>query len=98
MGVAAPTAAMPAAHAAFFAGGGFARAGRGEGGKLLGDFRGTTARAFRPFPVGGTDEDFGIVFALFAVKFVDWHGGKITGISGSSSVVWAFAVSFNGRR
>ncbi len=36
-------------------------------------------RAFRPLPVGGADEDFGIVFALGAMEFVERHGQKITG-------------------
>ena len=50
---------------------------RREGGKLLGDFRGTAMRTFRPLPVGGADEDFAVVFALFAMKFVNRHGMKL---------------------
>src|ERR1039458_3791521 len=55
----------------------FLAARRREGGKLLGDFRGTAMRAFRPLPVGGADEDFAVVFALGAMKFVNRHEGSI---------------------
>ena len=48
-----------------------------EGGKFLVEPRGATMRAFRAAPVGGTDEDFGIAFALHTMKFVDRHGAKI---------------------
>lgn len=34
-------------------------------------------RAFCTAPFGGADEDFGIFFALGAMKFVDRHGAKI---------------------
>jgi hypothetical protein len=33
-------------------------------------------RAFGAAPFGGADEDFRIMFALGAMKFVDWHGAK----------------------
>ena len=36
-------------------------------------------RAFRPLPIRRADEDFGIVFALGAMKFVNRHGAKIIG-------------------
>jgi hypothetical protein len=39
-------------------------------------------RAFRAAPLGGTDEDFGIAFALGAMEFVDWHGAKIVRTAG----------------
>jgi hypothetical protein len=72
MPVAAAAATVSAAG--LLAGGFFASHGCGEGGKLLGDFRGTAMRAFRPLPVGRTDEDFAVVFASVAMKFVNRHG------------------------
>ena len=60
----------------------FLAARRREGGKFLGNFRGTAVWAFRPLPVGGTDEDFAVAFAFFTMKFVNWHDRKITGATG----------------
>ena len=54
----------------------FLAASRRKGGKLLGNFRGAALRTFRPLPFGGTDEDFDVVFALVAMKFVNRH--KVT--------------------
>jgi hypothetical protein len=76
MCVAAAAATMVAAAPAFGAGGFSGRAGRGKGGKLLGDFRGTAMRALRPFPIRGADKDFAVMFALGAMKFVKRHGGN----------------------
>jgi len=77
MRVTAAATAMAAIRAAFFAGRRFARAGRGEGGKFLRDFGRATMRAFRPLPIRRADKDFGIVFALGAIKFIDRHGLKL---------------------
>src|ERR1019366_7600847 len=70
----------------------FLAARRREGGKLLGDFRGTAMRAFRPLPVGGADEDFAVVFALFAMKFVNRHEWSITGAAAPFKLVLQFQV------
>jgi hypothetical protein len=51
----------------------FLAASRCKGGKLLGNFRGTTVRTFAPLPIGGADEDFAVMFALVAMKFVNRH-------------------------
>jgi hypothetical protein len=50
--------------------------GGSEGGKFLVQLGGTTVRTFRAAPLGGADEDFGIAFALGAMKFVNRHGAK----------------------
>ena len=34
-------------------------------------------RAFRALPVAGADEDFAVALALFAMKLVNRHEGKI---------------------
>jgi len=36
-------------------------------------------RTFGILPVGRADEDFTVALAGFAMKFVDWHKGKIIG-------------------
>ena len=46
--------------------------------KFLREFGGTAVGAFRPFPIAGADEDFAVLIALLAMKFVDRHGEKIT--------------------
>jgi hypothetical protein len=70
---AARAAAAVSAAATHGARGFFARAGSGESGKFLGNFRGTAVRAFRPLPVGGADEDFAVVFALLTMESVNRH-------------------------
>jgi len=76
--VSAATAATAATTAGFFARVGvIAGAGGREGGKFLVEPRGAAVRAFGAAPLGGADENLGIVFALGAMKFVDWHGAKI---------------------
>ena len=42
-------------------------------------------RALGPFPIAGADEDFAVVFAFFAMKFVNRHTWKITGATEISS-------------
>ena len=82
----AASAATAAAHApdpGFFARVRIiAGTGGGEGGKFLGELCGAAVRAFRPAPLGGTDEDFGSAFALGAMEFVDRHGAKIVRAAG----------------
>jgi hypothetical protein len=56
-----------------------AGAGAGEHGKLLGQFLGTAVRALRSLPIAGTDEDFAVAFALFAMKLVNRHKNTIVG-------------------
>jgi hypothetical protein len=53
--------------------------GGGEGGKFLRQFRRTTVRTFRAFPVAGADQDFAVRFAFTTMKFVNWHGGNLPG-------------------
>jgi hypothetical protein len=77
MTVAAAAAAMSAAAVAL--GMTFARAGRGEGGKFLGQLLRTAVRASGSLPIAGTDEDFAVAPALFAMKLVNRHEGKIIG-------------------
>jgi hypothetical protein len=38
-------------------------------------------RAFGVFPVGRTDEDFAVAFALLAMKFVNRHGAKLADLA-----------------
>ena len=85
MAVAAAATAMPAAAVAGRTSAGGAGAGRGEGGKFLGQFPGAAMRAFRALPVTGADEDFAVALALFAMKLVNRHEGKITGWAKISS-------------
>lgn len=61
---------------------------RGEGGKLLVELAGTAMRTFCPVPVGRAHEDFAVASALFAMKFVDWHEGKITGLREILKLRW----------
>ena len=35
-------------------------------------------RALRSLPFAGADEDFAVALALFAMKFINRHGEKIT--------------------
>jgi hypothetical protein len=58
---------------------------RGKGGKFLVQLAGTAMRTLRPFPVGGADEDFAVALTLFAMEFVNWHAGKISGPAKNSS-------------
>jgi hypothetical protein len=77
MRVTAAATAMAATRSTFFAGRRFARAGCGERGKFLRDFGRAAVRTFRSLPIRRADEDFGIVFALGAMEFVNRHEGKI---------------------
>jgi len=63
---------MPAAAVAgrSFAAGG---AGRGEGGKFLGQLLRAAMRTPGVFPIGRADEDFAVAPALPAMKFVNRH-------------------------
>ena len=56
-----------------------AGAGRGEGGKFLGQFLRAAMRAFRALPIAGADEDFAVALAFLAMKFVNRHEDKIIG-------------------
>ena len=38
-------------------------------------------RAFGPFPIAGTDEDFAVAIAFLAMKFVYRHGNRIIGMA-----------------
>ena len=72
--MAATTTAATAAATGFFARGSVvAGPGGGEGGQLLVQPRGTTVRTFGSRPCGGAHEDFAVVPALLAMKFVNWH-------------------------
>ena len=74
------TAATAATAASFFARVAvIARAGGSEGRKFLVQPRGAAVRTFRALPFGGANENFGIAFALGAMKFVNRHGAKIVG-------------------
>ena len=55
-----------------------AGAGRGEDGKLLGQFFRPAVRAGGSLPIAGAHEDFAVALALFAMEFVNRHEGKIT--------------------
>jgi hypothetical protein len=77
MAMAAATAATAAPAAGFFNGGRFvAGPGGCESGKFLVEPGRAAVRTIRAAPLGGTDEDFGIAFALGAMEFVDWHGAN----------------------
>ena len=45
-------------------------------------------RTLRSLPIAGADENFAVAFALFAMKLVNRHEGKITGGAKISSAVW----------
>jgi hypothetical protein len=85
MAVAAATATMSATAAIprrrIVAGG----AGGGEDGKFLGQLLGAAVRALGSLPSAGTDEDFAVAPALFAMEFVNRHGKKITFYGGRTS-------------
>ena len=53
--------------------------GRREDGEFFGKLRRAALRTFRPAPVAGTHQDFAVLVALPAMKFVDRHGLKLTG-------------------
>jgi hypothetical protein len=72
-------AAATMAAAAMAAGRISAGAGRGKGGKFLGQLLRTAVRARGPLPIAGADEDFAVAFALFTMKLVNRHGEKIAG-------------------
>jgi hypothetical protein len=36
--------------------------------------------------MAGADKDFTVMLALLAMKFINWHGNRITGVAKSSSV------------
>ena len=75
--------AARAAHAAGFgragAGGFRAVPGRSEYRKLFLEPGRTAMRAFGPFPIAGSDEDFAVALAFFAMKFVNRHDEKMGG-------------------
>jgi hypothetical protein len=60
-------------------------AGRGESGKFLGQFPGTAMRTGGALPVAGAHKNFAVALALFAMKFVNWHGRSIIGFQEISS-------------
>jgi hypothetical protein len=64
---------------------GAAGVGRGEHGEFLLQPIGAALRAFGAFPIAGTNKNFVILSAFFAVKFVDRHGKRITRLAESSS-------------
>jgi len=64
---------------------GFTGGRRGEDGEFFGQFGGAAMRAFGSLPIAGAHEDFTILCATFAMKFVDRHGLKISQIAQSSS-------------
>src|SRR5579859_8101477 len=51
---------------------------RGEDRKLLGQLGRAAMRADRAFPIAGTNEDFAVVLAFLAMKFVNRHAQKVT--------------------
>jgi hypothetical protein len=61
--------------------------GRSERGKFLRQLLRAAMRTFGVFPIRGADEDFAIVPAFPAMKFINRHGTKLAG----------FAFSFNGQ-
>src|SRR5712672_2454597 len=63
-----------------------AAAGGSKYRKLFGKFGRTAARTFSALPLSGTDEDFAIALALFTMKFVNRHEGRIRERAKSSSV------------
>ena len=77
-------AAATAATAAVTGRRGAAAAGVGgsEGGKFLGQLLRAAVRARGPLPIAGTNEDFAVALAFPAMKFVNRHEGRITGIAG----------------
>jgi hypothetical protein len=72
--------------------------GGGENGKFFGQLGRTTMRAGCAFPMAGTDENFAVALAFFALKFVNWHGRKIINVTKSSRRDLDFVFSFNGQR
>ena len=81
MPAAASTAAVAARRCVTAAG-----VGGGENGKFFGQLGRTTMRAGCAFPMAGADKDFTVMLALLAMKFINWHGNRITGVAKSSSV------------
>jgi hypothetical protein len=81
MRVATASATMMSAAAGHLGRRAFPGVGRGEGGKLLVQLGRTAMRAFCPAPVGRADQDFAVLTAFTAMKFVEWHRLKITGTS-----------------
>ena len=63
------------------------RAG-GEGGKLFLNLRRAAMRAFGSDPIAGADEDFAVPLAFPAMKFVNWHDGKLILLVKISRVSW----------
>ena len=58
----------------------------GEHGKSLAQFfRAAMRTGGFPFPLGGTHEEFEILFTLAADKFVEWHSGILADHGGLSS-------------
>ena len=51
--------------------------GRGEDGKFLGQFHRAAMRANCALPIRRANQDFAVASALFAMEFVNRHGGKI---------------------
>ena len=97
--------AMPATAAAATAAGGASWGGRAastgagrEGGKLFIQFAGPAMGTFGAAPIGGAHQDLAVLPALFAMKFVNWHGGRITGFEKiSSSAGTGLVFSFWGQ-
>ena len=58
----------------------------GEHGKLLREFDGPAVRAFSSFGVAGPHENFAVLLTFPAMKFVNWHEGKIDKSKGTSSL------------
>ena len=76
----AATAAATMMPAAAVAGRSFAAAaGRGEGGKFLGQLLRAAMRTPGVFPIRRADEDFAVAPALPAMKFVNRHGWTLFG-------------------
>jgi len=85
MSVAMPaTAAATTATTAGGASWGGSAAGTGAGrkrGKLFIQFAGPAMGTFGAAPVGGAHQDFAVLPALFAMKFVNWHAGSIRNVA-----------------
>ena len=62
-----------------------AAAGGGKGGKLLIQFPRAAVRTFCSLPVGGPNQDFAVLFAFFAMKFVNRHGVNLWYLGKNSS-------------
>ena len=78
-------------------GSGFGTSGtRGECRKLFTQLFRTAFRAGSAFPIRGTDEEFAVGTALFAMKFVNWHGESLL-LNGNFSILSKPRYHMNGR-